>query len=88
MRVVELESAQLVELFQVRQILLGAAAELAARRAGPETAASALALKKRFIAEPHHGAATMWLPGELSRWVFERAGNERLAESYRRPLLQ
>jgi DNA-binding GntR family transcriptional regulator len=87
-RVVELDRAQLVELFQVRQILLGAAAELAARRATPATAASATALKKRFLAEPHHGAATMWIPGELSRWVFDCAGNARLAESYRRPLLQ
>lgn len=87
-RVVDLDSTQLGELFQVRQILLGAAAELAARRAGPETVASARVFKKRFIAQPHHGAATMWLPGELSRWVFDRAGNGRLAESYRRPLLQ
>jgi DNA-binding GntR family transcriptional regulator len=87
-RVIELDSAQLVELFQVRQILLGAAAELAARRATPATAANARELKKRFLAEPRTGAATMWLPGELSRWVFECAGNQRLAESYRRPLLQ
>ena len=30
----------------------------------------------------------MWLRGDLSHWVFELAGNERLREAYERPLLQ
>jgi DNA-binding GntR family transcriptional regulator len=87
-RVIQLDAAQLLELFQVRQILLGAAAELAARRVSPAVVASARALKKRFLKEPHYGVGTFWLPGELSRWVFDCAGNRYLAESYRRPLLQ
>ncbi len=87
-RVIELDCVQLVQLFQVRQILLGAAAELAARRATPSVVASADELKKRFLADSRDGATTMWLPGELSRWVFDCAGNQCLAESYRRPLLQ
>jgi DNA-binding GntR family transcriptional regulator len=87
-RVIELNDMQLVELFQVRQILLGAAAELAARRASPSAIASAADLKKRFLGDVRGDAVAPWSPGDLSRWVFDHAGNQRLAESYRRPLLQ
>ena len=87
-RVIDLTEAELVELFEVRTALLGFAAELAAERGGVEVAQSAAALKGRMRAASHDGAADFWLAGELSQWVFALAGNARLREAYRRPLLQ
>jgi DNA-binding GntR family transcriptional regulator len=88
-RVIDLSEREIVELFEVRFALLGFAAELAAERAGPDTAASAAALKAR-VEQPatEDENADLWLRGELSHWVFELAGNARLREAYERPLLQ
>jgi DNA-binding GntR family transcriptional regulator len=88
-RVIDLSQREIVELFEVRFALLGFAAELAAERAGPDTAASAAALKAR-VKQPatEDESADLWLRGELSHWVFELAGNARLREAYERPLLQ
>jgi DNA-binding GntR family transcriptional regulator len=87
-RVIDLTEQELVELFEVRTALLGFAAELAAERGGSDVARSAAALKSRMSEAPHDGAADFWLAGELSQWVFALAGNARLREAYRRPLLQ
>jgi DNA-binding GntR family transcriptional regulator len=88
-RVIDLSDAEIVALFEVRSALLGFAAELAARRAGPETARSG-ALLKAVLSEQSDetGATARWLSGDLSRWVFDLAGNARLREAYERPLLQ
>lgn len=88
-RVIDLSEREIIELFEVRFALLGFAAELAAERAGPGTAASAAALKAR-VEQPatEDQSADLWLRGELSHWVFELAGNARLREAYERPLLQ
>ncbi len=86
-RVIDLSPAEIRDVFEVRRILLGAAAELAARRAPADIANRARHFKERFIASIHGGEAAR-LPGELSKWVFDIVGNARLTESYRRPLLQ
>jgi DNA-binding GntR family transcriptional regulator len=88
-RVIDLSDREIVELFEVRFALLGFAAELAAERAGADTAGSAAALKASLEhAATEDESADLWLRGELSHWVFELAGNARLREAYERPLLQ
>jgi DNA-binding GntR family transcriptional regulator len=88
-RVIDLTEREIVELFEVRFALLGFAAELAAGRAGPAALISAAALKATLHkAASEDAAADLWLRGDLSNWVFELAGNERLREAYERPLLQ
>lgn len=88
-RVIDLNEREIVELFEVRFALLGFAAELAAERAGPAAQVSAAALKATIHKAINADAATdVWLRGDLSHWVFELAGNERLREAYQRPLLQ
>jgi DNA-binding GntR family transcriptional regulator len=88
-RVIDLDEREIGELFEVRFALLGAAAELAAERGGPEVEHSAAALKVRLAQPPSEGdAADVWLRGDFSHWVFELAGNARLRDAYERPLLQ
>ena len=88
-RVIDLSEREIVELFEVRFALLGFAAELAAERAGAAAQASAAELKATVHkAASDDPAADVWLRGDLSHWVFELAGNERLREAYERPLLQ
>jgi DNA-binding GntR family transcriptional regulator len=88
-RVIDLSDAEIVELFEVRYALLGSAAELAAERAGDDVARSAEALKLTLRQDaPNGNVADAWLRGDLSHWVFERAGNARLRDAYERPLLQ
>ena len=88
-RVIDLSEREIVELFEVRFALLGFAAELAAERAGAAAQASAAELKATVHkAASDDTAADVWLRGDLSHWVFELAGNERLREAYERPLLQ
>lgn len=88
-RVIDLSETEIVELFEVRSALLGFAAELAARRCGADAAESAARLKTALSESSADTAApARWLSGDLSRWVFELAGNARLQEAYERPLLQ
>ena len=86
-RVIQLSPREIADVFEVRRILLGAAAELAAHRAPPDIAERAAAFKEHFAASLRDGTVR-WAPGNFSHWVFEIAGNSRLAETYRRPLLQ
>jgi DNA-binding GntR family transcriptional regulator len=72
-RVIALESSEIVELFELRSALLEFAAERAAERAGPKDVASARSLRKllaRKLAaaraghpEPVSGATTGWVIG-------------------------
>jgi DNA-binding GntR family transcriptional regulator len=88
-RVIDLNEREIVELFEVRSALLGFAAELAAGRYSPEAAAGVAALEESLRNDVRDGnGVDMWLRGALSAWVFDLAGNERLREAYRRPLLQ
>jgi DNA-binding GntR family transcriptional regulator len=89
-RVIDLSEAEIVELFEVRFALLGAAAELAAERASAEIIATTAALKAR-LREGSNDTTTpadALLCGELSRWVLDTAGNGRLREAYERTMLQ
>jgi DNA-binding GntR family transcriptional regulator len=88
-RVIDLSEREIVELFEVRFALLSFAAELAAGKAGANSAVRAAALK-RTLEQPRAAGdrADVVLHGDFSRWVFEAAGNRRLAEAYERPLLQ
>jgi len=87
-RVIQLDHRQIADLFEVRGVLLTAAAELAATRATPEALARGSELRRAFAPDRQSGRRAEWLPGDLSRWVLEAAGNAQLAEAYRRPLLQ
>jgi DNA-binding GntR family transcriptional regulator len=88
-RVIDLSEREIVELFEVRYALLGFAAELAAERAGSAARTSAAELKATVHkASSEDTSADVWLRGDLSHWVFELAGNERLRQAYERPLLQ
>lgn len=88
-RVIDLSEREIVELFEVRFALLGFAAELAAERSRPETAASGAALKTAIANGAGLGdAGHASMHGDFSHWVFDVAGNARLAEAYQRPLMQ
>lgn len=87
-RVIDLTEREIVELFEVRFALLGFAAELAAAKATPETAASAADIKLALEPARTEEAPDLLIYGDFSRWVFELAGNARLTEAYKRPHLQ
>jgi DNA-binding GntR family transcriptional regulator len=90
-RVIELSDREITELFEVRFALLGFAAELAAERTNPLVVESAAALKARIAAGTAGSEGDIsgaHLHGDFSHWVFDVAGNPRLAEAYQRPLMQ
>jgi DNA-binding GntR family transcriptional regulator len=88
-RVIDLDETELAELFEVRFVLLGSAAELAAERAGADVEQRAAALKESLRNALRDGNdPDLWFAGDLSHWVFELAGNARLREAYKRPLMQ
>lgn len=89
-RVVALNSQEIVEVFQVRLALLELAAELAAPRVTPAQLAEA-----RVVIEPMRSVlaardidAQMPIGNRLSHWLCACSGNRRLASTYGRLTFQ
>lgn len=88
-RVVELNQAEIVELFQLRLALLEYAAELAARRADPETIADAERVRsnlKRALSKIKAGDLAL-INAELIEWVLRGAGNKRMMNVWENGLM-
>lgn len=85
-RVVDLTSREIVEIFQLRMALLALAAELAARHMG----AAQLKVGRRLLRQVEVAKkkgdidAQMALGRQLSQWVCDGSGNQRLASDWTR----
>jgi DNA-binding GntR family transcriptional regulator len=90
--VVALDTAKLIELFQVRLALLEYAAELAARKITPTGKAAAEALKtqlnKSFELMRTDASSHPSFSGQLSQWLLSVAGNEMMKELWNATMLR
>lgn len=92
-RVVELDEAQIRELFQVRLALLEYAAELAAKSQRVDKARSAEELKRKLSesfqnVDSTNGQQHPSFSGELSNWLFHTAGNSIMQSMWRGVMLR
>jgi DNA-binding GntR family transcriptional regulator len=90
-RVVSLNDKQIAELFEVRLALLEFAAELAARQASDEAIKAAPDLKDhidRGYKELEAGKIHPSFHGELSRWLMNAAGNDKLKKLWNTTMQQ
>jgi len=88
-RVVELTKEEIVELFQLRLALLEYAAELAARRADPDTIADAERVRtnlRKALLKVKEGNLTL-INAELIEWILRGAGNKRMTHVWDNALL-
>lgn len=88
-RVVELTKEEIVELFQLRLALLEHAAELAARRADPETIGDAERVRsnlRQALLKIKEGNLTL-INAELIEWILRGAGNKRMTHVWENALL-
>lgn len=91
-RVVELTTQQLRELFQIRLALMEYAAELAAQAQYDDKEKHAeelkLELSKRFQQVQHKSPMHPSFGGSLSRWLMATAGNQLLREMWQSTMLR
>lgn len=89
--VAALSEKQITELFEIRLALLEYAAELAAARASKATLKAASPLKRHIDQELEELAAGKIHPafqGELSQWLMNATGNEKLQKLWNTTMLQ
>ena len=89
-RVIELGDTEVAHLFELRSALLEYASELAARRAGAATVASARALRKTLAKKFAASRAGRQPPvtGDLTDWIMAVAQNPYISAVWRTTMLQ
>lgn len=80
-RVIDLSREEIIELVQLRVVLLELGAELAALRRDPAQLARMPEVLKRIKAG---GGELPQIAGHLVGWIFSAAGNERLTQTWER----
>lgn len=88
-RVIDLDRAEIVQLFQLRLALLEHAAELAARRADPDVLAQAETVRanlRKALSKVKRGNLEL-MSADLIEWVLRGAGNNYISKIWEKTLI-